>query len=392
MSEPFDDLCPRPVRPRESTTQPLAQPLWLASVWRCEDTEQADRLLGGGSGGYVYQRDSHPNADALAERCRDLHAAEQAVVTASGMSALAVAILSQLQEGDHIVYSNQLYGRSAHLLGTEVRRFGIRGTAVDTSDLDAVAAAIARQTRWVLVETIANPRLRVADIGALAAMAHERGAHLVVDNTFATPVLCQPLRLGADLVLESLTKMMNGHSDVVLGVLCGHRSLWDRVPATLATWGLASSPLDCWLAHRGLATLSLRAQRAMQTALEVAQYLEQQSTVERVDYPGLTSHVDHELAQRQFGDRYGAIVTIHLRGGRVTADAFIRAAPEIPFAPSLGEVSTTLSHPASTSHRGLTVEQRAALGIGEGTLRLSIGIESAEYVITALERGLAACN
>ena len=390
MADPFDDLCPRPAASREGVTRPLSQPLWLSSVWQCADPDQADHLLGGETAGHVYQRDGHPNADALAERCRQLHGAEQAVIAASGMGALAVAVLSQLQAGDKIVYSDQLYGRSAHLLGSELRRLGIESVAIDASDLAAVEAAMTDRTRWIVVETIANPRLRVADIAALAELVHRRRGQLIVDNTFATPLLCRPLQLGADLVLESLTKMMNGHSDVVLGLLCGRGALWERVPATLSTWGLTSSPLDCWLAQRGLATLSLRMERAMHSALQVARYLQQQPAVEKVDYPGLPSHPDHDLATRQFAGRYGSIVTVHLRGKRQAATSFIRAATDIPFAPSLGEVSTTLSHPASTSHRSLTTDQRKALGIGEGTLRLSIGIESTEFVTDAIGRGLAA--
>ena len=250
-------------------------------------------------------------------------------------------------------------------------------------------AAITPQTKLLLAETIANPLLEVADIAALAEVAHRRGVVLLIDNTFASPILCRPLELGADLVMESLTKTMNGHSDVVLGLLCGREAIWQRVPAVLSAWGLASSPFDCWLAQRGLATAHLRIERACHNALIAAEFLLTQSpTVAQVDYPGLAEHPQHALARRQFGDLFGTIVTFRLAGGRPAADAFIAAATRIPFCPSLGELSTTLSHPETTSHRGLTADQRAALGITGGTIRLSVGTESAEFILAALAEGL----
>jgi len=210
----------------------------------------------------------------------------------------------------------------------------------------------------------------------------------LVDNTFATPVLCRPLDHGADFVLESISKMMNGHSDVMLGLLCGKEVDWERVPLVLSAWGLASSPWDCWLAARGLATMHLRMERAMRNAQLAAEFLAEQASVERVDYPGLLEHPDHELAQRQLDGAFGNMVTFRLRGGRPAADRFISAAKRIPFCPSLGEVVTTLSHPESTSHRGLSAEQRQELGITGGTIRLSVGTESSEFVLEALVDGL----
>jgi cystathionine beta-lyase/cystathionine gamma-synthase len=264
-------------------------------------------------------------------------------------------------------------------------------TAVDTSDPDATAAAFKPNTKLLLAETIANPLLEVADIAALAEIAHVRKAILLIDNTFASPILCRPLELGADLVMESLTKTMNGHSDVILGLLCGRGAVWDRVPQVISAWGISSSPFDCWLAERGLATAHLRIERACENAQSAAEFLQtQQTTVAKVFYPGLSGHPQHSLAQRQFGDRFGTIVTFNLARGRQAADAFIAAAKQIPFCPSLGELSTTLSHPETTSHRGMTADQRAALGITGGTIRLSVGTESSEFIQTALRQGLEA--
>jgi cystathionine beta-lyase/cystathionine gamma-synthase len=383
-----DDVCPRPSDPPPTPTRPHAPAIYPTSVWACSDPAQAGAMLGGDLPGYVYQRDGHPNADQLVSKCCELHRAEHAVVTSSGMSALAAAVLAFLKSGDHVVVSEHLYGKSLVLLGRECERLGIQHTLVDACDPAAVWSAMRPETRMVVVETIANPRLQVADIATLAEIAHRHNARLLVDNTFATPILCQPLTLGADLVMESITKMMNGHSDVILGMLAGHDRDWQRVPAAVSAWGLASAPFECWLAQRGLATLAVRMERAFDTALRAAEFLATRRDVERVDYPGLSSHPHHKLAQRQLGGHYGSIVTFHLPGGLAAANAFMSACPQIPFCPSLGEVSTTLSHPESTSHRALTPERRAELGIHGGTIRLSVGIESADHVLDALAEGL----
>ena len=387
VTEPPDDICPRVPPVCEQTTRPHSTPIYLSSVYECESPAQADLILSGDLYGYAYSRDGHPNADVLAEQCRRLHCAERATVASSGMGALAVALLSQAKGGDHLVVSNQLYGRSLRLLTNEAARLDIETTVVDTSNLAATKAAIQSNTRLLVVETISNPLLRVADIAALADVAHAGNSLLLVDNTFASPGICRPLEFGADFVLESLTKIMNGHSDVVLGVLCGPEKHWSRISDVASTWGLAASPFDCWLAARGLGTLHLRVERASANALRVAEFLHGRVGIARVHYPGLAEHLDHTLATRQFGNRFGSIVTFDLTGGRPAADAFI-AAGRIPFCPSLGELATTLSHPQATSHRGLTREQQESLGISGGTIRLSVGIESIEFLYEALDTSL----
>ncbi|MGD9723299.1 MAG: PLP-dependent aspartate aminotransferase family protein [Pirellulales bacterium] len=389
MSDSVDDLCPRPDRVPPQSTAPHVPPIYLSSVYECDDPDHADAVLSGQQPGYAYQRDGHPNADLLAEKCRQLHGAERAAVAGSGMAALALALLSQLKAGDHLVVSNQLYGRTSTLLVDEAARFGVTATVVDPYELSAVRSALRTATRLVVVETISNPLLRVADLAALAEIAQQSGALLLADNTLAGPAVCRPLEFGADLVMESLTKSMNGHSDVVLGLLCGAERHWQRVPAVLSTWGLASAPFDCWLALRGLATLAVRAERACANALAAAERLTEHRAVEAVYYPGLASHPDHALAQRQFGDRFGSLVSFTLRGGRPAAAAFMSSARQIPFCPSLGELNTTLSHPESTSHRGLLEPARRALGITGGTIRLSVGIESRGAVLAAIDEGLS---
>lgn len=385
-----DDICPRPQPLPPLPTRPHAPPIFPASVWECESPQQADALLSGHEAGYVYQRDGHPNSYLLAEKLKQLHSAARGAITASGMAALAAALLSHLQTGDHAVIGNRMYGRTLGLFVSEASRLGIEVTSVDTCDAAAVAAAIRPSTKLVLAETIANPLLEVADVAALAEIAHQKNVLLMIDNTFASPILCRPLELGADLVMESLTKSLNGHSDVILGFLGGREDVWARVPAVISTWGLASGPFECWLAERGLATAHLRIERACQNAFDTAEFLHgQRARVGQVHYPGLASHPQHALAQKQFGGRFGTMVSFCLDGGRAAADAFIAAAKNIPFCPSLGELSTTLSHPETTSHRGMTAEQRAALGITGGTIRLSVGTESIESIREALATGLA---
>ena len=390
MPQP-SDLCPRPQPLPPLPTQPHAPPIYLASVWACDSPQQADDLLAGREAGYVYQRDGHPNAHLLSEKVRLLHAADRGAITASGMGALATALLARLEAGDHAVVGSRVYGKTLALFGGEAHRLGIELTTVDTCDVGAVEAAIRPATRLIVAETIANPLLEVADIAALADLAHRRNTALLVDNTFASPILCRPLELGADLVMESLTKTLNGHSDVILGFLGGREDVWDRVPQVISTWGLASSPFDCWLAERGLATAHLRIERACQNALIAAEFLtSQQPKVAEVYYPGLATHPQHELAARQFGGLFGTIVSFRLAGGRAAADTFIDDAKRIPFCPSLGELSTTLSHPETTSHRGLSSDQRRSLGITGGTIRLSVGTESVEFIRAVLAEGLAA--
>ena len=368
-------------------TVPNNLPLFLTSVWQCESTEQADAILAGEQSGFVYQRESHPNAKQFAKACRTLHHAQHATITSSGMAALSLAVLSQLAQGDHVVVCNRLYGCSIALLGSELQRLGIEHSLVDSCDLQAVEDAMTDNTRLVVVETISNPMLRIANITVLAEIAHGRAAQLLVDNTFATPMVCQPLELGADLVLESVSKFMNGHGDIMLGMLAGNHDNWERVESVNSTWGLASSPLECWLACRGVATLSLRINRACASAIKVAEYLNQHDAVAQVVYPGLESHEDFQLAQRQFVQGSGHVVTFQMAAGRAAADQVV-SSPALAFCPSLGDVTTTLSHPLSTSHRGLSLEQQQQLGINGATIRLSVGIEESDVILERLQLAL----
>jgi cystathionine beta-lyase/cystathionine gamma-synthase len=389
MSSPRpDDICPRYELEPPRSTIPAAPPIYLASVYQCESIEQADEILGGKTPGYVYQRDGQPNANYLAERCRKLHNAATATVTSSGMSALSLAFLATLRPGDHVLYSKFLYGKTISLLAGQFNAWGVSSAAVDITDLDGVRAAITKRTKLILAETIANPLLQVVDLAALSEIAAMASAKLLIDNTFATPLVCRPHEFGADLVMESLTKMMSGHADVILGVLTSRDASDASLNGLSSTWGTTPGAFDCWLADRGLVTMHLRVDRACQNALAAAQFLAGHNAVSRVFYPGLEDHPQHSLARRQFGNRFGSMVAFELAGGLPAASKFISTAKRIAFCPSLGDATTTLSHPVSTSHRSFSPEKLAELGINGGTIRLSLGIESPEFVLEILSEGL----
>jgi cystathionine beta-lyase/cystathionine gamma-synthase len=245
-----------------------------------------------------------------------------------------------------------------------------------------------KPSKLLLVETISNPLLRVSDLEALAELAHEHDCSFAVDNTFATPVICRPIDLGADMVIESLTKMIGGHSDVTLGLVCGTGEFLAQVTQIVSVWGLASNPFDCWLAARGLATLALRVRAASANAAALADWLGRQSGVADVVYPGRPDHPDHDLAARLLHDGFGCMLCFELRGGREAVNRFLRQATGIPFSPSLGHTTTTCSHPATTSHRSVSPAERRRQGIGDGLIRLSVGVEDIGLIQRELARGL----
>ena len=383
-----DTTCARPPEPPASATLPLSPPLDLSVVYRLEGLDQVDAVYHGAAPGFIYARDGHPNAVQLAAKVAALEGAEAALVCASGMAAEAAALLAHLDGGDHVALADGIYGKTAVLVARELARFGIGSSPFDAARPETLRAALSPRTRLVFAETLSNPLLRLADVEGLAAIAHEAGALLAIDNTFA-PLLCRPLALGADLVTHSATKLIGGHSDLTLGLLAGSKERIARAAAVGSAFGLTGNPFESWLALRGLSTLGVRSARACGTALELAGRLERHPALGAVHYPGLPSHPDHERAVALLRGGFGAIVTIDL-GTRERADAFIRGLRHIPFAPSLGDVSTTLSHPATTSHRGQAAEQWARQGITPGLVRLSIGLEAVEDLWEDLEGALSA--
>jgi cystathionine beta-lyase/cystathionine gamma-synthase len=378
--------------PSLGVSRPLVPPLYQASVYAIPDLDALDQIYAKEAPGFIYARDSHPNAQILAGQLAELEGATWAVVAGSGMAALTAAVLAVAEQGDTILASDRLYGRSTQLLTQELARFGVKTVLLDTNDLVAVQEALDQPARMLLVETISNPLLRVADLPALAWRCKARDCLLLVDNTFATPAVLRPLDLGADFVIESLTKLIGGHSDVTLGAVCGRNGLGERVQQVRSIWGLAVSPFECWLAARGLGTLGLRVEAACANAAALADWLADQPGVSRVLYPGRADHADHALARRLLGGRFGNMLCFELEGGRAAVNRFMRQAPGVPFSPSLGDVVTTCSHPATTSHRFVTPQERERQGITDGLIRLSVGAEPLVRVRAELGRGLAVGN
>ena len=292
------------------------------------------------------------------------------------MAAESALMLALLDQGDRVAIAEGLYGRTTLLVAKELARFGIGHDLFDQSRPETLRAALTPRTRLAFVETLSNPLLRMADVEGLAAIARPGGVTLAVDHTFA-PLLCRPLELGADVVIHSATKSIGGHSDVTLGLLVGSKPLIDRLAPLASTFGLTGNPFDSWMALRGVATLAVRTERACGNALELARRLERHPSVARANYPGLASHPDHALAVRVFRGGFGAMISFDV-GGRTEAETFVKRLRHIPYAPSLGDVSTTLSHPTTTSHRSQTPEQWARQGITPGLIRLSVGIEAVE--------------
>jgi len=383
-------MAQRPSRdPLLGVTKPLVPPLYNSAVFVFPDLDALDMVLEGEDPGFIYARDAHPNARMLARDLAKLESGKWGLVTSSGMAAISAVCLATLQKDDRVLAANRLYGRTYQLLSQELSRFGVTTDYVDASDLAEVEAALKNRPRLMLVETMSNPLLRIIDIEELAEMASEVDCRLVVDNTFATPVLCRPLELGADVVMESLTKMIAGHSDVTLGLLAGNDpDLLPQLQTSSSIWGFSSNPFDCWLTQRGLDTLDLRMRAACDNALKLADWLAEQAGVRRVVYPGRADHPDHELAKKMLQGGFGHMLCFEVEGGRAGVNRFMHQAPGIPFSPSLGHTTTTLSHPATTSHRYVSPAERKRQGITDGLIRLSVGAEDFGTIRKEMKRGL----
>lgn len=375
--------------PSLGATAPLVPPLYQSAVYTIPDLDALDRIYNAEEPGFIYARDAHPNGRALGAQLARVEGAKWGVVTSSGMSAITAAVLATVSKGERIVSSNRLYGRTVQLFKQELPRFGVTTDFVDACDLSAVKKSLAGGAKMLFVETISNPMCRVVDVPALAKLARKADGLLLVDNTFATPTLCRPVELGADLAMESLTKMLAGHSDVTLGLLAGNDAkLLPTLNATSSIWGFAANPFDCWLTSRGLETFDLRMRTACDNSLQLAQWLQDQPGVSRVIYPGLPDHPDHELAKDLFDGRFGHMLCFELEAGREAVNYFLKHAPGVPLSPSLGHTRTTLSYPAGTSHRFATAADRKKQGITDGLVRLSVGIEPQEEMRREIERGL----
>lgn len=376
--------------------RPLGLPVHRTSAFAFDTGQEYADVLGGVRPGYSYSRVDNPTADAFATAVAALEGVgvEGEVVGqafASGMAAIATTIMSVTSAGAHVVAPAAVYGGTWSLLEHVLSRFGVATTFVDGRDLDAVRAALRPETRLIWAETIANPTTAVADLPGLAAVAHEAGALLGVDSTFASPAVCRPLEWGADLVVHSATKYVGGHSDATGGVVLGRPEVIEPVRALRLELGGMLAPDEAFLLHRGLATLPLRVTRANATARLVAEALAEQGVA--VHYPGLPGHRDHALAGKLFDSgRYGAIVTLTPPGGRAGGLAFCDALRLVTVATSLGGTHSVVSHVASTTHRQLDDAALAAAGIDAGAVRVSVGLEDPDDLITDLTAALGAAG
>lgn len=375
----------------EGVSRPVVPPLQMAVVYASDSPDQLDAQYAGKVPGYTYAREGHPNADHLATMIDGLEGAEGGLILGSGMAAVSVVLMGLLKAGDHVIGGDQLYGRSLRLLTQEMSRYGIETTLADCTSAAAIEAAIRPETKMILVEVMSNPTLRLADMEGITKLANERGILLVVDNTFTTPRAYRPLEHGADIVLHSVTKLLAGHADVTLGYVAARdpavrKTIYDFAVTT----GMTPSPFDCWLAERGLYSFNLRFDRAQENARALADHLAGLKGIKRVVYPTRPDHPDHNRAGPLLGERGGNMVSFELEGGRAAANALTLAMPEVAFAPTLGDVGTTLSHPNSSSHRAVPAAEREAVGITEGFFRISVGVEEIEILIEDFTRGVAA--
>jgi len=364
-------------------------PIYQTSAFAFESAEVGARLFRGEEAGFIYTRIGNPTTDALQNTVAALEHGTYGLATTSGMAATSTLLLGLLKAGDHVVCSHAVYGPSRVLLEREMVRFGIRSTFVETSDTDAVREALQSDTRLLFIETPANPTLTVTDLAACAELAHSRGALMAVDNTFASPYLQTPLDLGADVVVHSMTKFINGHSDVVAGmIVVRDPALHKQLRPALVTFGATIDPHQAWLVLRGVKTLGLRVAQAQASAQKVAEFLRGHKSVAWVSYPGLPDHPHHERAKRQMRG-FGAMVCFGPGGGFPAAQRILNRVRLCTLGVSLGGVETLIQHPATMTHAGLSDEAKAEAGIGADLVRLAVGIEDAEDLIADLEQALA---
>ena len=365
-----------------------SEALYLTSSFVFENAAQAAARFSGEEPGNVYSRFTNPTVSAFQERLAALEGAESCVATASGMSAILSLVMGLCSAGDHIVTSSSLFGATQQLFSAILPRFGVHTSFVSQTDISAWERAVRPETKLFFLETPSNPLTELADIPALVAVAQSRRIRVAVDNCFCTPILQRPLDLGADLVVHSATKYIDGQGRVLGGAVAGAKSLTDEVLKFLRTAGPTLSAFNAWVLLKGMETLSLRMHAQSAAALELACWLEAHPKVARVYYPGLASHPQHTLAQRQ-QKTGGAIVSFEVKGGREEAWSVVDQCQLLSITANLGDTKTTITHPASTTHGRVTPEQRAAAGITEGLLRVAVGLEAVNDLMVDLDRGLA---
>lgn len=383
----FDTLAVRAGQVRSGEGE-QSEPIFPTSSFVFESAAHAAARFSGEEPGNIYSRFTNPTVRTFEQRLAALEGGERCVATSSGMAAILSTCLGLLKSGDHIVSSRAVFGTTVVLFSNYMAKFGVETSFVDLVDLDAWAAAIRPNTRLLFLETPSNPLTEVVDIQALADLAHARGCLLVVDNCLCTPALQQPLKLGADIVIHSATKYIDGQGRALGGAVVGREKEMAEVYGVIRTAGPSMSPFNAWIFLKGLETLRLRMEAHSANALAVAQWLEQQPGVKRVFYPGLASHPQHELAGRQ-QRAYGGLLSFEVEGGREAAWKVIDATRICSITANLGDTKTTITHPVTTTHGRLSDEAKAEAGISEGLIRLAVGLESVDDIQQDLAAGLA---
>lgn len=370
----------------------LTMPIYQTSTFEFDCCEQGGRRFAGEEKGYIYTRLGNPSISAVENKVALLEGGEACAAASSGMGAVSACLWSIAGAGKHILADETLYGYTFALLNHGMTRYGVEVTFVDTSDLEQVKANLKENTVCVYLETPANPNLKISDIQAVAELAHayNPAIQVVCDNTFASPYLQRPLELGADVVIHSATKYLNGHGDVIAGFVVGTEAFIDEVKmfGLKDMTGATLGPFEAFLIMRGLKTMEIRMERHCANAKKVAEYLVKQEKVERVYYPGLETHPGYEIAKKQMQD-FGAMISFEVKGGKEGGMKFVNSLSMIPIAVSLGDAETLVQHPASMTHSVYTEEELKAAGISAGLIRLSVGLENAEDIIADLELGFS---
>jgi methionine-gamma-lyase len=367
-------------------------PIYQTSTFGFDSAEQGAQLFAGDRKGYIYSRMGNPTVEALENSVAALEGGCAGLACASGMAAIHTAIAALVKQGDHIVCSEAVYGPTATLVHKILPDYGIESTMVDSSDTDAIKQAMRPNTKIVYIETPANPTLVLTDLKAAADIAHNGGAKLVVDNTFMSPYLQRPFDFGADVVVHSLTKFLNGHADVVGGmIVVDCDGLYSGMRKALNHYGGVLPPFESFLVHRGIKTLPIRMHRHCENAQRIAEFLEQHEQVEWVKFPGLKSHPQYELAMQQMRGP-GGVMSFSLKGGIAAGEAMMNAVKLCMLAVSLGGVESLIQHPASMTHASMGAEARRQAHIGDGLVRLSVGIENVDDLIADLDQALHAAG
>jgi methionine-gamma-lyase len=368
-------------------TGSVSVPIYETSTFVFKTAEQGAARFAGTEEGFIYTRLGNPTVKALERNLADLENGEDARACSSGMAAINTTVTAMAKKGDHVVSTDCLYGGTAKLFLDILPKFGIETTLVDSSDPKQVEAAIQENTRLIYIETPANPTLKMTDIRAVARVAQKRNVITVVDNTFMSPYFQRPLELGANIVIHSLTKYLSGHSDVIGGIIISSKSLLKTIDPILKNNGSTLAPFEAWLTLRGIKTLPLRMEKHNDNALKIAGFLERHPKIEKVHYPGLESHPQHELAKKQMSG-FGGVICFEVKGGLEAGVKLMNSVKLCALAVSLGAVETLIEHPASMTHAVVPKEERLKAGITDSLVRLSVGIENVEDIAQDLEQAL----